>query len=42
MICQGRDRTAGTGGTERETRSKIAPMGREPGSTEKTIKQTAK
>lgn len=42
MICQGKDRTAGTGGMERQKRSKIAPMGRQPGSTEKTIKKTAK
>lgn len=42
MICQGKDRTAGTGDMEREKRSKIDPTGREPGSTEKTIKKTAK
>lgn len=42
MICQEKDRAAGTGGMEREKRSKIAPMGRESGSTEKTIKKTAK
>lgn len=42
MICQEKDRAAGTGGMEREKRSKIAPMGRESRSTEKTIKKTAK